>query len=69
MFYNVDNNNNQIKYFDEFIPKCKLRNEVKAIRNISFCLDYGEIFGLLGINGAGIFFFSINSKSIILKNG
>ena len=29
MFYNFDNNNNQIKYFDEFIPKCKLRDEVK----------------------------------------
>ena len=25
----------------------------KAVRNISFCLEYGECFGLLGINGAG----------------
>ena len=25
----------------------------KAIRNISFCLDFGECFGFLGINGAG----------------
>ena len=24
-----------------------------AVRNISFCLEYGECFGLLGVNGAG----------------
>ena len=25
----------------------------QAVRDISFCLDYGEIFGFLGVNGAG----------------
>ena len=25
----------------------------QAVRNISFCLDYGEVFGFLGVNGAG----------------
>ena len=28
-------------------------NEIKAVKNISFNLDYGEIFGFLGVNGAG----------------
>jgi len=26
---------------------------VKAVRNASFALDYGECFALLGVNGAG----------------
>ena len=29
MVYNYDNDNNQINYISEFIPKCKLRDEVK----------------------------------------
>lgn len=26
---------------------------IKAVRNISFCLEYGECFAMLGVNGAG----------------
>lgn len=26
---------------------------VKAVQGVSFGLDYGECFGLLGVNGAG----------------
>ena len=32
---------------------CHSTSEVKAVRNLSFCLEYGECFGLLGVNGAG----------------
>ena len=35
------------------IFNCCASKSTKAIRNISFCLDYGEVFGFLGINGAG----------------
>ena len=31
----------------------KCCNKIEAIKNISFNLDYGEIFGFLGTNGAG----------------
>ena len=34
-----------------FFNKCC--HKIKAVKNISFNLDYGEIFGFLGVNGAG----------------
>ena len=35
------------------IFSCNESKSIKAISNISFCLDYGEVFGFLGINGSG----------------
>ena len=32
---------------------CCSKNKVEAIKNLSFCIEYGECFGLLGLNGAG----------------
>lgn len=31
----------------------RTRNEVQAVKDVSFEVDYGELFGLLGPNGAG----------------
>ena len=33
--------------------KCLCCNEIRALKGISFDLNYGEIFGFLGVNGAG----------------
>ena len=38
-------------YNKNFIFNCE--KTIKAINNISFCLEFGECFGLLGTNGAG----------------
>ncbi len=32
---------------------CNCSNPVKAVRNLSFCLEYGDCFAMLGVNGAG----------------
>ena len=41
------------KYYKKEEEGCCNSSEVKAVRNLSFCLEYGECFGLLGVNGAG----------------
>ena len=41
------------KYYKKDEEGCCKTSEVKAVRNLSFCLEYGECFGLLGVNGAG----------------
>ena len=33
--------------------KCCDNEKVLAVKNINFCVEYGECFGMLGINGAG----------------
>ena len=44
---------NLIKTFTKR-PFCNNEKTItKAVRNISFCLEYGECFGFLGVNGAG----------------
>ena len=43
---------------------------VKAVKNISFCIEYGECFGLLGINGAGkTTTFKCLTNEILATNG
>jgi ATP-binding cassette subfamily A (ABC1) protein 3 len=32
---------------------CCSGEKIEAIKNLSFCVEYGECFGLLGLNGAG----------------
>ena len=51
--------------------KCnKCFKSTKAVRNISFCLEYGECFGFLGINGAGkTTIFKCLSKEIYPTSG
>ena len=34
-------------------PGCCVNEKVVGVKNLSFCIEYGECFGLLGINGAG----------------
>ena len=35
-------------------PFCNTPKTItKAVKNLSFCLKYGECFGFLGVNGAG----------------
>ena len=41
---------NLVKIYHE---KCLCCNEIRALKGISFDLNYGEIFGFLGVNGAG----------------
>ena len=44
---------NLIKNFKKR-PFCNTEKTItKAVRNLSFCLEYGECFGFLGVNGAG----------------
>jgi len=60
---NDDNNNYEIRIKNlqkEYISPlyktfccCKRKKGKLAIKNLSFCLDKGECFGLLGLNGAG----------------
>jgi ATP-binding cassette subfamily A (ABC1) protein 3 len=39
-------------YYKYFVCCCKEKGKV-AIKNLNFCLEKGECFGLLGLNGAG----------------
>ncbi len=39
---------------------CKSYGKIKAVDNVSFSINTGEIFGLLGENGAG--------KTTVIKN-
>ena len=41
------------KTFDDPEGKFCSGEQKTAISNLSFCLEYGECFGLLGVNGAG----------------
>ena len=51
----------QDQYHVECIRVCNFQKEysqlcgapVRAVKQASFALDYGECFGLLGVNGAG----------------
>ncbi|MCQ2820803.1 MAG: ABC transporter permease, partial [archaeon] len=36
-----------------FSKGCCSGEKAEAIKNLSFCIEYGECFGLLGLNGAG----------------
>ena len=36
-----------------YYDKCLCCNEVKALKDISFNLNHGEVFGFLGVNGSG----------------
>jgi ATP-binding cassette subfamily A (ABC1) protein 3 len=44
---------NLSKYFYKNIFTRFKGKKIKAVNNLSFCLEYGECFGFLGINGAG----------------
>lgn len=37
----------------EISQLCKSFGEVKAVQNLSFCVNEGELFAFLGVNGAG----------------
>jgi ATP-binding cassette subfamily A (ABC1) protein 3 len=44
---------NLIKNFKKRVFCNTEKTITKAVRNLSFCLEYGECFGFLGVNGAG----------------
>ena len=44
---------NLTKYFNKNFFCNNEKTITKAVRNLSFCLEYGECFGFLGVNGAG----------------
>lgn len=50
----VENNEMPIKVLGfRKVYTSVFRNPVVAVENVSFGLDYGECFALLGVNGAG----------------
>ena len=45
---------NLTKIFNNNFFNCFYNDDITiAVKNLSFCLEYGECFGLLGVNGAG----------------
>ena len=44
---------NNLRKIYKYVFCCKTKNDVMSIKNLNFCLEKGECFGILGPNGSG----------------